>query len=264
MIWLAAAAVLAQGMTLPPLVGPIRLPGETFEVSVSRTAGFSTPPILAPLRGADVLGPPLIRGGTATWRVRATGGPCELRCYALAPQDAAFLRVPVLLDVPPVDARPPLSRPMRTGKPRAERPSYVEAHLPVGSGLGARFVETTVGPGLQWVRDGRVVGSFAPLLVLEGNSGGAPDRLVRFVPDYRYLDPLRAEPYVRFLGEVLDMWRLNLVLRPAGGTLSAELELFPLYDGRLARIALGGWHEQDSQLRTGKPLRIHVPIRAEP
>ncbi|GMV38113.1 MAG: hypothetical protein AMXMBFR61_26210 [Fimbriimonadales bacterium] len=282
MIWLAAAVAAAQGMSLPPLVGPIRVPGETFEVSVSRSAGFSTPPILAPLRGAEVLGPPHIAGATATWRVRATGGACELRCYALAPQDAAFIRVPVLTDVPDSPTQPSAKRPMRTAKPRIEASSHREAHLSLGYGLGARFVETTVGPGLQWVRDGRVVGSFAPLLMLEGNSGGAPSRVIRFQPSYRYVDPSAGRSYVRFLGEVLDMWKVEVVFRPAVqqsahlgspeaearsfayGALAAEVMLFPKFDGRLTRIAVSGWTDQPAQLRAGLPLRLNLTLEPPP
>lgn len=260
MIWLAALAVAMHGMTLPPIVGPIRTPGETFEVSVSRSAGFSVPPILAPLRGAEVLGAPRVTGVTATWRVRATGGACELRCYALAPQDAAFIRVPVLLDVPPLPppARP--SRPARTAKPRAGFAPRIEPHLLLANGMGVRFVESTVGPGVLWVRDGRVVGSFAPVLMLEGNSLGAPDRVIRLLPDYRYVAPSPDRAYVRFLGDALDMWKLDVVFRCSPKGFEAEVFLLPRFDGRIARLGVLEWDERNISLRAGEPIRVHLTV----
>jgi hypothetical protein len=80
---------------------------------------------------------------------------------------------------------------------------------------------------------------------------------------------------------MLDMWKLEVVFRPAvaeqsvhdsvgqvgrgvraadSGGLVAEMLLFPRFDGHLSRAAVSQWSEVRSDMRAGEPLRLSLTV----
>jgi hypothetical protein len=224
-------AVLLQTFTPQPLQQPILHPGEEFWVSAVRPGGFAGGVRAQPVRRVELLSGPAVEGDAVRWRARATGGPCEVAVQAEDPLDAVLLSYPVWLDSE-------LARVLHRGR------------------CEVRFVETTHGLGVEvWAR-GRLAGSVAPLVLLQGNGEGAPPRLARFQATYSYVGQQEDPPRAHFYGEMLGMWRAHLECRLLADRLALSLTVTPRYSCYLDLVLAG--ERRDARrhaLRKGEVFR---------